>query len=173
MRIRLITGLIAVVIVSGLFYACDDNDLGKLRERELELLDQFIQKNNITVKPTKTGLYFIETVAGTGDSIKVGDQVDVLYRTWLIDSTLVDFNITEEGHYYDPLRFAVVPVGVRAGVIDGLNEAVQMMKLGTVAHLIVPSQIAYGQQGSGYIPAFSTMLFEVRIHKVTRASGTN
>ncbi len=173
MRIRLITGLIAVVIVSGLFYACDDNDLGKLRERELELLDQFIQKNNITVKPTKTGLYFIETVAGTGDSIKVGDQVDVLYRTWLIDSTLVDFNITEEGHYYDPLRFAVVPVGVRAGVIDGLNEAVQMMKMGSVANLIVPSEIAYGQNGSGYIPAFSTMLFEVRIHKVYRASESN
>lgn len=173
MRIRLLTGLIAAVIVSGLFYACDDNDLGKLRERELELLDQFIQKNNITVKPTKTGLYYIEKVAGTGDTIKVGDQVDVLYRTWLIDSTLVDFNIDEKGHYYDPLRFGVVPVGAQASVIDGLNEAVQMMKLGTVAHLIVPSQIAYGQQGSGYIPAFSTMLFEVRIHKVTRAAGSN
>jgi FKBP-type peptidyl-prolyl cis-trans isomerase len=173
MRIRLITGFIAAVIVSGLFYACDDNDLGKLREKELELLDQFIQKNNITVKPTKTGLYYIEKVAGTGDSIKVGDQVDVLYRTWLIDSTLVDFNISEEGHYYDPLRFSVVPVGAQAGVIDGLNEAVQMMKLGTVAHLIVPSEIAYGQNGSGYIPAFSTMLFEVRIHKVYRASDSN
>jgi FKBP-type peptidyl-prolyl cis-trans isomerase FkpA len=152
--------------------ACDDNSLGKLRERELDLLDKYIKDNNITVKPTASGLYYIEVQKGTGDTIKVGDVVDIYYRTYrLSDSTLVDYNITANGHYYDPLRFTVTPPN-GSSVVEGLNEGVKFMQLGTIAHMIIPSQIAYGQNGAGVgIPAFSTLLFEIRIHKVIKGSN--
>ena len=152
--------------------ACDDNSLGKLRERELDLLDKYIKDNNITVKPTTSGLYYIEVQKGTGDTIKAGDVVDIYYKTYrLRDSALVDFNITEKGHFYDPLRFTVTPPN-GSSVEEGLNEGVKFMQLGTVAHMIVPSQIGYGQNGAGAsIPAFSTLLFEVRIHKVIKGSN--
>jgi FKBP-type peptidyl-prolyl cis-trans isomerase FkpA len=165
--------LALLTFVSAVFIACDDNSLGKLRERELELLDSYIKNNNITVSPTSSGLYYIEKVKGTGDTIEAGDQVDILYRTWLIDSTLVDQNIDEKGHYYEPLRFAVTPNGVSSSVVEGLNEGIKFMQQGTVAHLIVPSQIGYGQNGYGYVPAFSTLLFEVRVHKVVKPSTAN
>lgn len=157
----------AIVLLS----ACDDNSLGKLREQELALLEKYIKDNNITVKPTSSGLYYIEVQRGTGDTIKAGDIVDIYYRTWLIDSTQVDANISNAGHYYDPLRFTVTPANTSTTVIDGLNEAVKLMQPGGRAHLIVPSQIAYGQNGYGSIRAFSTLLFEVRIHKVIKGGS--
>ena len=159
--------------VTVMFLSCDDNSLGKLREKELELLDNFIKTNNISVKPTSSGLYYIEKIKGTGDTIEAGDQVDILYRTWLIDSTLVDQNIDDKGHFYEPLRFTVTPQGVSASVVEGLNEGIKFMQMGTVAHMIVPSQIGYGQNGYGYVPAFSTLLFEVRVYKVVKASTGN
>lgn len=175
MKFRIFTGMIVMLSVFSSMISCDDNNLGKLRERELELLDQYIEKNNITVEPTASGLYYIEKVKGTGDTVKVGDIVDIYYRTWLIDSTLIDENIDAKGHYYDPLRFTVTPPQSGASVVEGLNEAIKFMQQGTVAHLIVPSQIAYGQNGSMGIPAFSTLLFEIRVHKVIRQSisGSN
>jgi FKBP-type peptidyl-prolyl cis-trans isomerase len=173
MNIKFVIQILLIGIISAMFFSCDDNSLGKMRERELELLDQFIKNNNITVKPTPSGLFYIEKVAGTGDSIKAGDIVDILYRTWLIDSTLVDENINAAGHFYEPLRFTVTPPGVSSSVVEGLNEGIKFMKQGTVAHLVVPSQIAYGQQGSGYIiPAFSTLLFEIRVYRVIRSSSS-
>ena len=175
MKFRIFTGVMATLFLFSVLISCDDNNLGKLREKELELLDQYIKKNNITVEPTSSGLFYIEKVKGTGDTIKVGDIVDIYYRTWLIDSTLIDENINAKGHYYDPLRFSVTPPGSGASVVEGLNEGIKFMQQGTVAHLIVPSQIAYGQNGSMGIPAFSTLLFEIRVHKVIRqsTSGSN
>ena len=168
MKIRIFTGVIATLFIFSVLISCDDNNLGKLREKELELLDQYITNNNITVEPTSSGLYYIEKEKGTGDTIKVGDIVDIYYRTWLIDGTLIDENITAQGHYYDPLRFSVTPPGAGASVVEGLNEAIKFMQMGTIANLIVPSQIGYGQNGSNGVPAFSTLLFEIRVHKVIR-----
>jgi FKBP-type peptidyl-prolyl cis-trans isomerase FkpA len=163
--------ILIIVSAAVMLIGCDDNSLGKLRELELDRLDKYIKDNNITVKPTASGLYYMEVQKGTGDTIKAGDIVDIYYRTWLIDSTLVDANISNAGHYYDPLRFAVTPAGTSSSVIDGLNEGVKFMQPGGVARLIVPSQIAYGQNGYGSIGAFSTLLFEVRIHKVIKGSN--
>jgi FKBP-type peptidyl-prolyl cis-trans isomerase FkpA len=164
----LIIGLTLVIT------SCDDNSLGKLREQELDILDKYIQENNITVRPTSSGLYYIEKQAGIGDTIQPGNLVHVYYRTFRIrDNQLIDQNITEEGHYYDPLRFQVAPVGTSTTVISGLNEAVQLMKENGRAEIIVPSQIAYGQNGdgTGAVPAFTTLRFEVWVKRVVRASA--
>jgi FKBP-type peptidyl-prolyl cis-trans isomerase len=171
MRKRLLQALLALAFVPVLFTSCDDNNLGKLRERELDLLDKYIKNNNITEKPSNSGLYYIELEKGTGDTIKAGDLVDILYRTWVIGADslmLVDQNINAQGHYYDPMRFQVTPQGVSSSVVDGLNEGVKFMQHGTKSKMIVPSQIGYGQSGYGSIGAFSTLVFEVRIHKIVK-----
>ncbi len=165
---------LVIAFAAIIFSSCDDNKLGKLRERELDLLDKYIKNNNITVKPTSSGLYYIELEKGTGDTIKAGDRVDILYRTWIIGADsliLVDQNIDEKGRYYEPLRFQVTPQGTSTTVVDGLNEGVRFMQLGTKAKMIVPSQIGYGQNGFGFIPAFSTLVFEVRIHKILKGTS--
>ncbi len=148
---------VALLFVVGIFmFSCNDNSLQKIREAELATLATYISEHNITVEPTSTGLYYIETLKGDGDSIRVGDRVQVWYKTYLIDSTLLD----ESGNY-DPYEFIV-----GSGAIEGLMEAVTYMNKGGKADLIIPSELAYGQQGSSGVGAFKTLLMSVEIYNV-------
>lgn len=171
---RYIFSLLTVLILFGiLFSSCNDNDMEKLRERELELLADFVERyeaeHGVEITPMPSGLYYVEVEQGTGDTILIGDKVQVWYNTYLLaDTSLVDSNM-EDGHKYNPLEF-IVNVQNQSTVIEGLNEAVKYMQPGGKAFLIVPSQIAYGQDGSYGIPSFSTLLFDVEIYKVYPAS---
>jgi FKBP-type peptidyl-prolyl cis-trans isomerase FkpA len=40
------------------------------------------------------------------------------------------------------------------------------MREGGKANLVLPSEVAYGQNGKGSIPGFTTLLMEIEIHKV-------
>jgi len=159
--------LIFSVLIFG-FLACgDDNSLEKLRENELEKLDAYMQANYPDVEPTKSGLYYIEEVKGTGDTIVPGDKIQIFYATWLIDSTLIDeTNGYIEGHRFEPYEF-VVGAGT---AIAGLEEAATYMQKGTVANLIINSQLAYGQNGNTYgdppVPGFTTLLMQVEVYKI-------
>ncbi|HSM47028.1 MAG TPA: FKBP-type peptidyl-prolyl cis-trans isomerase [Draconibacterium sp.] len=162
--------LIFSVIIFG-FLACgDDNSLEKLRKKELETLDAYMQANYPDVDPKKSGLYFIEVVKGTGDTIFPGDRIQIFYATWLIDSTLIDeTNGYTDGYRFEPYEF-VVGDGT---AITGLEEAATYMQKGTVANLIINSQLAYGQNGNTYgtppVPGFTTLLMQVEVYKIYKA----
>jgi FKBP-type peptidyl-prolyl cis-trans isomerase len=61
------------------------------------------------------------------------------------------------------------PIEIVAGkgqVIPGWDEALLRMKKGGKAMLVIPSAIAYGSQGRGPIPMYSTLVFEMEITDV-------
>ena len=160
---RFLTGLILISVVV-VFFACDeDNSLEKLRENELAKLDVFINENYPDSVPKPSGLYYIEAIKGEGDSLQFGDRVQIFYATWSIDSILVDESEGyTAGHRFEPMEF-IVGAG---SVISGLEEAATYMQLNTKANLVLPSEVAYGQNGSGIIPGFTTLLMEVEVYKV-------
>ena len=160
---RFFTGII-LISVTVLFFACKkDNSLEKLRQNELVKLDEFINEHYPDSTAKTSGLYYIEAIKGDGDSLKPGDKVQVFYATWTIDSVLVDesegYTI---GHRFEPLEFVVGA----SQVIKGLDEAATYMQLNTKANLVLPSEVAYGQNGKGSIPGFTTLLMEVEVYKV-------
>jgi len=160
-------GFVVLVLIAGFFSCKDDNSLERLRQYELEKLKEFIQKNYPDVKPKSSGLYYIEAGKGAGDTIKVGDRVQIFYATRLIDSTLIDqTNGYLLGQRYEPLEY-VVGAG---SVIAGLEEASTYMQKGTKANLVIPSELAYGQNGSSGVSGFSTLLMEVEVYKVYPAA---
>ena len=167
---HVIISLIFSAMVFG-FLACgDDNSLEKLRKKELETLDAYMQTNYPDVEPSKSGLYYIEKVKGTGDTIVPGDKIQIFYATWLIDSTLID----ETSGYTNGYRFEPYEFVVGAGTaIAGLEEAATYMQKGTVANLIINSQLAYGQNGNTYgtppVPGFTTLLMQVEVYKILKA----
>ena len=147
------------------FFSCQkDNSLEKLRENELERLDEYIRVNYPDSLPKPSGLYYIEEITGHGDSlIRVGDRVQVFYATWTIDSLLIDeSNGYTNGHRFEPLEFIVGA----SEVISGLEEAATYMREGGKSHLVIPSELAYGQNGSGSVGGFTTLLMEVEVYKV-------
>lgn len=133
---------------------CSCGDTKNLAEEEMKLLEEYIAANNITVKPTSSGLYYIETLEGSGEQAVGGKTVTVHYTGKLIDGTVFDSSVGRS-----PFSFQL---GV-GKVIPGWDEGVAMMKVGGKATLIIPSSLGYGTSGSGKIPPYSTLIFDVEL----------
>lgn len=129
-------------------------------EIEKKNIDDFIAANNLTVTPTASGLYFIETKPGTGDKPVTGDSVKVKYTGMFIDGSVFDSNEDIDN------MSIVTGVGM---VIPGFDEALQLMSPGAEATVIVPYRLGYGAQGySPVIPPFTTLIFNLRLVGVTK-----
>jgi peptidylprolyl isomerase len=105
---------------------------------------------------TASGLDYTEVQAGTGDSPKRGDLVEVHYTGTFPDGRKFDSSV-DRGQ---PFQFRL---GV-GQVIQGWDEGVSMMKVGGKATLIIPPDLAYGDRGAGnVIPPGATLHFEVEL----------
>ena len=138
----------------------------------MALLDEFISENYAGKEPKPSGLYYFEEFQGYGDSlIQPGDRVQIFYATWTVDSVLIDESDYPTG-YTKGYRFEPLEFTVGAGqVITGLDEAATYMRPGTIANLVIPSELAYGQNGSTgnlYIPGFTTLLMQIEVYKIFR-----
>ena len=122
-------------------------------------LTEFIEANNILVQPTASGLYYVETLAGTGEQAKSGDVVSVHYTGTLLDGTKFDSSLD---------RNEAFEFNLGAGkVIKGWDEGIALMKVGGKATLIIPSDLAYGNQAvGGVIPANSPLVFNVELLEI-------
>lgn len=129
-------------------------EIAKMAEAEKPKMDQYLADNKIEAKPTASGLIFIETMKGKGkEHPKATDEVTVHYTGTLLDGTKFDSSL-DRG---EPTKFPLNQV------IPGWTEGIQLMTKGSKARLIIPSVLAYGPAGSGPIPPYSTLIFDVEL----------
>lgn len=122
---------------------------------EPEIIQEYIKENNIRVKPSASGLYYIETQKGSGHRAKNGMMCKVNYKGYLFDGTVFD---SSEGR--EPFEFRLG----QDAVIQGWHEGIALMNVGGKAKLILPSSLAYGANGAGgMIPPYSPLVFEVEL----------
>jgi len=105
------------------------------------------------VKTLASGLQYKVITEGTGKMPKATDTVTTNYRGTLVDGTEFDSS-------YKRGEPATFPVN---GVIAGWTEALQLMKTGAKWQLFVPSNLAYGERGTGPIGPNAVLLFEVEL----------
>ena len=111
-------------------------------------------KKNSDVITTASGLQYKILTKGTGKIPTIQDTVLAHYTGRLIDGTVFDSSV-ERG---EPLSFALT------GVIKGWSEALQMMPVGSIWTLYIPTDLAYGDQGAGQvIPPGAALIFEVEL----------
>lgn len=108
------------------------------------------------VKVAESGLQYLVVKEGNGKKPGPNDVVTVHYTGRLIDGTVFDSSV-ERG---EPATFAV------GQVIPGWVEGLQLMSEGSAYRLFIPSELAYGEHGTGPIQPNSTLIFDVQLLKV-------
>ncbi|MDR2979992.1 MAG: FKBP-type peptidyl-prolyl cis-trans isomerase [Bacteroidales bacterium] len=112
----------------------------KIVQLEDEEITLFIQRYGWEMQKTESGLRYQITHATGGKIPKPGDEVVLKYVMKLLSGETV-YTSTEDGL----MTFKVE----KSEAIPGLHEAVQLMRMGETARLVLPSHLAYGASGDG------------------------
>lgn len=114
-------------------------------------------KDGITV--TDSGLQYRVITEGKGDKPTASDTVTVHYRGKLINGTEFDSSYARG----EPATF---PVG---GVVQGWQEALPMMNVGSKWEVFIPSDLGYGPRGAGgSIGPNETLIFEIELIEIQK-----
>lgn len=136
-----------------------DEEKNKAKREEPAKIQSYVKANNIQATPTQTGLYYIETQKGTGTQAAMGKTVRVHYTGMLLNGTKFDSSL-DRGQ---PIEFVLG----QGQVIPGWEEGISLMSTGGKARLIVPSSLAYGENGRmPTIPPSATLIFDVELVEV-------
>jgi FKBP-type peptidyl-prolyl cis-trans isomerase FkpA len=110
-----------------------------------------------------TELQVQDLVVGQGAEATPGSKVTVHYSGWLYEHTAPD----HKGKPFDSSRESGRPFSFALGarqVIAGWDQGVAGMRVGGQRRLVIPSALAYGDQGAGgVIPPNATLVFDVEL----------
>ena len=118
-----------------------------------ERFSEEYKNNSVSAVELESGMIYRVLAEGFGDIPTRKDRVVVHYTGKLIDGTVFDSSV-DRG---EPSKFMV------GSVIQGWQEALQLMKVGSKWELVIPSNLAYGERAKGNIPASATLIFEVEL----------
>lgn len=113
---------------------------------------------------TESGLKYVDTVVGAGETPQKGQKCLVHYTGWL------DKGKGERGLKFDSSRDRNEPLAIPIGVgrvIKGWDEGVISMKVGGKRTLYIPSHLGYGAKGAGAdIPPNADLIFDVELIRI-------
>jgi FKBP-type peptidyl-prolyl cis-trans isomerase FklB len=116
-------------------------------------------KNKPGVITTASGLQYQILKEGTGPKPSATDKIKCHYHGTLINGTIFDSSVDRN----QPIEYPV------NGFIPGWIEALQLMPVGSKWKLFVPSNLAYGNQGSGpLIGPGATLIFELELLEILK-----
>lgn len=117
---------------------------------------EFLARNRSVkgVVTTASGLQYMVLRQGSGPRPTANAQVRVHYEGRLLDGSVFDSSYERN----DPATFGL------GQVIAGWTEGLQLMPVGSKYRFWIPSELAYGRNGSpGGIPPNSTLVFDVEL----------
>jgi len=139
-----------------------------MKKAEPAKIKKYIDDNKLTGTTTPSGLFYTMTKQGTGDKPAVGDTAEVFYTAKFLTGKIFETNVKEiaqKNKTFNPMQkyeALHVPVGVK-GVIPGWDEGLQLLNKGAKATFVIPSKLAYGEQGYQMIQPFTPLVFEVEM----------
>lgn len=123
------------------------------------------ESDNKDTQMPSTGYTTEEVTLGEGNIAEPGDRLTVHYVGQLTD-----------GKIFDSSRDSNTPFTFTLGsgnVIRGWDEGMQGMRVGGKRRLIIAPDYAYGERGIGPIPPNATLIFDVELLNVEKATPAN
>lgn len=146
--------------IQQLFKARMDARADSEKKTGVAYIEKFLKEEG--AQKTESGLAYKIIKAGTGTAPKATDTVEVHYEGKLIDGTVFDSS-KERGK---PVSFPL------NRVIKGWTEGLQLVKPGGTIKLVIPSDLAYGNNGAPpKIPGGATLTFDVELLSIKAADA--
>jgi len=131
----------------------------KVKTEGVTYLNDFVKGG---AKKTKTGLAYKIENAGNAKKPTATDVVEVHYHGTLIDGTVFDSSKDRKKSVSFPLN----------RVIKGWTEGLQLIGEGGKVRLVIPSDLAYGNNGAPpKIPGGATLIFEVELISIKKETA--
>jgi FKBP-type peptidyl-prolyl cis-trans isomerase FkpA len=108
-----------------------------------------------------TSLQSVVLKPGTGATVANGQIAVVQYTGWLYEAAATDNKGKQFDSSYTARQAFKFPLG-SGSVIKGWDQGVVGMKVGESRRLIIPAELAYGDNGAGgVIPPGATLVFDI------------
>lgn len=155
-----------------------------LKSIDEDTIHNYLVRTNLLKKARRTnsGLYVVDSVAGTGTPVTTGKQVRVRYIGRILSTGANPGSTGYPASYGNPNMpqgtifdnssenhtqcGCLVFTAGSASNVAGFNEGLLLMRQGDRKLLLLPSYLAYGSTASGSIPADSALMFDVEILEV-------
>jgi len=131
-------------------------------KKQKDELIAYADKKGLKPVTLPSGLMYVITKPGQGPNIKANDKADVHYTGKLLNDTIFDSSIPR-GETFN------LTVGT-GSVIKGWDEGLQQFNKGAKGLLLIPYNMAYGEQGSPpKIMPFAPLVFDIEVVNITPA----
>jgi FKBP-type peptidyl-prolyl cis-trans isomerase len=144
--------------------SCQKSKLLEEKEQENDQeIQAYITRKGINATKTASGLYYaITTPSGSTRVPVLGERVTFHYVvTRLMDEVIIDSSRVAKNRPAT-LIAGIYPVRIPTGLIDGLS----LLHEGDKAVLLLPSQLAYGGDGTAALLPYSTIRYDINVLKI-------
>lgn len=140
------------------------NEMIKLKEKELLVIKKYLTQKNIKSELVNNSVYVEKTFNGNGLQADSGMIVGIKYNGYTLGGKYFDSNIDfdkqSQKHSLDIFYF----ISKERGAIPGMLEGITALRMGDKAKIYIPSNLAYGEQGSPpTIGPYENLIFEVEV----------
>ena len=118
--------------------------------------EDFLVKNRKKdgIKETDTGLQYLIINEGVGDKPDNNATVNIHQRCQLVNGSIIEDTYKENKPSEVKLK----------ELIEGYHEGIQLMKKAARYKFFIPSELAWGKNGTGNkIPPYSVLIFDVKL----------
>jgi FKBP-type peptidyl-prolyl cis-trans isomerase FkpA len=141
-----------MITAAGIMLAgsCKKDDTAeKQAELDEQIIQDYLNENNIDAVQHESGLYYLITDEGTGENPDISSTIDFYYKGYFTDGSIFDQSTTGPAHY--PLQ----------NLITGWQIGIPLIKEGGSITLFIPSALGYGSNGSGSVPPNAVIIFDI------------
>jgi FKBP-type peptidyl-prolyl cis-trans isomerase FkpA len=134
-----------------LFAGCSKDDEGQ-DELDDQIIQDYLNQNNIDALEHESGLYYVIEEEGTGGHPDLNSMVEVLYV-----GSLTNGNVFDETTGNSPVSFPL------QNLIEGWQIGIPLLQKGGAGTFFIPSRLGYGSTAHYGIPANSVLIFEITL----------
>lgn len=126
-----------------------------LIQKDRERIRNYIERKNLTMSESPTGLWYHILIEGTGKKLTDNDKVVMEYECSLLDGTKC-YSSSDLGPKHLVLG--------KSEMEQGINEGLRLLKPGAKAIFIIPPYLAFGLVGDRkMIPSRAVIVYNVNI----------